>query len=456
MNIGFISTRFSGTDGVTLEASKWARVFTRNGYNCFWFAGELDRYASTSYLAPEAHFNDPTNQEISRAIFGQTQRPPQMSALIHAQRRTLKKHLYRFIQKYQIEMLVAENVLCLPMHVPLGMALSEFIAETQIPTIAHHHDFYWERERFVRNAVGDYLQMAFPPRLTNIAHTVINSTARDELARRCGLSSTIVPNVMDYQNPPVIDRQIARSFRDYVGMGPGEIMILQPTRVVQRKGIEHAINLVKALDRWGRKSKLVISHQAGDEGFDYAEWLGEYAHSQAVDLVFIETHLCDPWGADTCRYPQFSLWDVYPGADFVTYPSLYEGFGNGFLEAVYFKKPLLVNRYATFAKDIEPLGFNVVTMDGFLTSDTVAQVNRLLDSKPLQDQVTTHNYNVAWKYFSYEALQAQLNTAMAELFGNRFNRLTYGSETATAPPSPGQEQAENPLPHNVPLAKMLN
>ncbi|MGD9186637.1 MAG: glycosyltransferase family 4 protein [Desulfobacteraceae bacterium] len=456
MNIGFISTRFSGTDGVTLEASKWAQVFTRNGYNCFWFAGELERYPATSYLAPEAHFSDPTNQKINAAIFGQTQRAAQVSALIHTQRRILKKHLYRFVQKYHIEMLVAENVLCLPMHVSLGMALSEFMAETQIPTIAHHHDFYWERERYMHNAVGDYLQMAFPPRLTNIAHTVINSTAREELARRCGISSIIVPNVIDYQNPPVVDRQIARSFRDYVGIGPDEIMILQPTRVVQRKGIEHAINLVKALDRPDRKCKLVISHQAGDEGFDYADWLSDYAHSQAVDLIFVETHLCDPWGADTCRYPQFSLWDVYPGADFVTYPSLYEGFGNGFLEAVYFKRPLLVNRYATFIKDIEPLGFNVVTMDGFLTGEAVAQVNRLLDSKRLRDQVTTHNYNIAWQYFSYEALQTQLNTAMTELFGDRCNRMAVGSETSAASHTHEQEQVEKKLSSKVPWAKAYN
>lgn len=456
MNIGFVSTRFCGTDGVTLEAGKWAQVFTRNGYNCFWFAGELNRNPSTSYLAPEAHFNDPFNQKINQAIFGQTQRAAQVSASIHTQRRILKKHLYRFVQKYRIEMLVAENVLCLPMHVPLGMALSEFMAETQIPTIAHHHDFYWERERYLRNAVGDYLQMAFPPRLTNIAHTVINSTAREELARRCGISSIVVPNVLDYQNPPVVDRQIARSFRDHVGVGPDEILILQPTRVVQRKGIEHSINLVKALDRPDRKCKLVISHAAGDEGFDYAEWLDDYARSQAVDLFFVETHLYDPWGTDTCRYPQFSLWDVYPGADFVTYPSLYEGFGNGFLEAVYFKRPLLVNRYATFAKDIEPLGFNVVTMNGFLAGDAVAQVNRLLDSERLRDQVTTHNYNIAWKYFSYEALQAQLNAAMTELFGSRFNRLAVGPETPAAVHAQEQIQAEKKLPDQMPLAKVYN
>ena len=42
-NIGFISTRFAGTDGVSLESSKWAEVFEKSGHSCFWFAGELDR-----------------------------------------------------------------------------------------------------------------------------------------------------------------------------------------------------------------------------------------------------------------------------------------------------------------------------------------------------------------------------------------------------------------------------
>jgi hypothetical protein len=34
-NIGFISTRFSGTDGVTMEASKWSTVLNQKGHSCF-------------------------------------------------------------------------------------------------------------------------------------------------------------------------------------------------------------------------------------------------------------------------------------------------------------------------------------------------------------------------------------------------------------------------------------
>ncbi|MBW1899047.1 MAG: glycosyltransferase family 1 protein, partial [Deltaproteobacteria bacterium] len=42
-NIGFVSTRFAGVDGVTMEASKWAKVLEDSGHHSFWFAGELDR-----------------------------------------------------------------------------------------------------------------------------------------------------------------------------------------------------------------------------------------------------------------------------------------------------------------------------------------------------------------------------------------------------------------------------
>ena len=41
LRIGFISTRFSGTDGVSLETAKWARVLEEMGHTCFYFAGMM-------------------------------------------------------------------------------------------------------------------------------------------------------------------------------------------------------------------------------------------------------------------------------------------------------------------------------------------------------------------------------------------------------------------------------
>jgi glycosyltransferase involved in cell wall biosynthesis len=413
--IGFVSTRFAGTDGVTLEASKWARVLRTKGHQCFWFAGALDRESSRCFLVPEAHFRYEQNQWINTRILGKKVRKSAVTETIHALKSILKIQLRDFIESFQVDMLIAENVLTIPMHIPLGIALTELIAETQIPTIAHHHDFYWERTRYAVNAVEDYLRMAFPPKLPSIEHVVINSSAQEELALRTGIASIIIPNVIDYENPPTIDQVQSAKIRKNIGLGPDDVMILQPTRIVQRKGIEHAIALVEELE--DPRYKLVISHEAGDEGYDYAEWLEENARERGVDLRLVTTRIADPINGNDDDKNDYTLWDVYPHADFITYPSLYEGFGNAFLEAVYFKKPLLINRYAIFVKDIEPKGFDLVVMDGFLTKQNIADVKHILESPERRAQMIEHNYAVAAKYYSYALLRRWLGTLMINFFG---------------------------------------
>lgn len=414
-HIGFISTRFAGTDGVTLEASKWAKVLRSKGHQCFWFAGELDRDPERSYQVPEAHFRYDQNRWIHERVFGVTMRKASVTETIHALKAILKVHLREFIELYTIEMLIVENALTIPMHIPLGLALTELIAETQIPTIAHHHDFYWERTRYALNAVGDCLRTAFPPHLPNIEHVVINSSAQEELALRTGIASTIIPNVIDFENPPVIDEQQSQKLRDSLGLDMDDIIILQPTRIIQRKGIEHAIALVEELKN--PRCKLVVSHEAGDEGYEYMDWLTENARDRGVDLRLMKTRIADPINGNNNYGEHSTLWDVYPHADFITYPSLYEGFGNAFLESVYFKKPLLINRYSIFVKDIEPKGFDLVVMDGFITKKTVASVKHLLESKSRLIEMVEQNYTIASKHYSYSILRRWLGTLMINFFG---------------------------------------
>jgi len=415
INIGFVSTRFSGTDGVTLEASKWAQVLEKAGHGYFWFAGLLDRSPERSFLVPEAFFQHEQNHWIYQQVFGKKRREPAVTDAIDQLKATLKKRLREFIAKFNIDLLIAENILTIPMHIPLGLALTEIIAETQIPTIAHHHDFYWERTRFSVNAVGDYLRMAFPPNLPNIEHVVINSAAQEELALRTGISSTIIPNVLDFENPPQIDVENTEKFWQSIGLKPDDVMILQPTRIVQRKGIEHAIQLVEELNDF--RYKLVISHEAGDEGFDYAQWLKETAKERGVDLRLVGIHMADPMNPQINNHDQLSLWDVYPHADFITYPSLYEGFGNAFLEAIYFKKPLLINRYAIFIKDIEPKGFDLIAMDGYLTRNNVHKVKQVLESPEIREKMVNTNYEIAKQYYSFNVLRRWLTNLITNFFG---------------------------------------
>jgi len=432
-NIGFISTRFSGTDGVTLEASKWAAVFEKSGFNCFWFAGELDRENKICSLVPEAHFQHSLNRSINEQIFGRRGRSPATTRLIHGARRQLKPRIHEFINQFQIDIIIAENILTIPMHVPLGLALCEVIAESQIPTIAHHHDFYWERERFSVNAVCDYLRMAFPPKLPNIMHVVINSAAQEQLALRTGISSMVIPNVLDFEHRPLKNAEKTEQFRQSIGLEPDDRMILQPTRIVQRKGIEHAIELVRKLD--DPHCKLVVSHEAGDEGYDYAEWLKEHAGEHNVDLRLVRTRIDDPIHHKTRPPKGYTLWDIYPHADFITYPSLYEGFGNAFLEAIYFKKPVLINRYATFIRDIEPLGFDLAVMDGYLSKKTVQMVRELINSARRRRQMVTTNYKIALKHYSYAVLRGRINAIMGSFFGDSTRFLEDARGDHPLPPA---------------------
>ena len=415
INAGFVSTRFSGTDGVTMESSKWAQVLKQCGHRTYWFAGLLDRNPERSLLVPEAFFHHDANQWIDQRVFGRKARSADVTDAIHEMKNLLKQRLREFIGKFGIDLLIAQNILTIPMHLPLGIALTELIAETQIPTIAHHHDFYWERSRFTVNAVGDYLRMAFPPSLPNIEHVVINSAAQEQLAFRTGISSSIVPNVLDFSNPPATDLLEAKNFRQSIGLTADDILILQPTRIIQRKGIEHSIELVESLA--DSRYKLVISHEAGDEGIDYKDWLIEHARSRGVDLRMINLRITDPLNPEVNNQDLCTLWDVYPHADLVTYPSLYEGFGNAFLESVYFKKPILINRYATFIQDIEPRGFDLLAMDGYLTRRTVQNVRAVLESPERREQMVNHNYQVAARHFSYEVLRRQLSALLTKFFG---------------------------------------
>ena len=415
LNIGFVSTRISGTDGVSLEIEKWEQILKEFGHNIYWFAGELDRAPERSFLVSEAYFNTPENLELNKTVFGTEKRSRDTTNLINVQKEFLKDRLYEFIEKFSLDILIPENCLAIPMHIPLGVALTEVIVETKIPVIAHHHDFYWERPRFLINSVGDYISSSFPPDLPSIKHVVINSMIQKDLAAKRGISSTVIYNVIDFSRKGKVFDDFNSDFRKNLGFADDDILILQPTRVVSRKGIEQALYLIKSLDM--PRAKLIISHSAGDEGLDYFNWINESARQQNIPVYFIYNHLHDKRKYDEKGSKLYCLWDVYPHVDLVTYPSLYEGFGNAFLEAVYFRKPLLVNRYSVYIVDIEPKGFDVVAIDGYLTQEKVLQVREVLLNRKLRTEMVERNYELGKKYFSMSLLRERLKVILNSIYG---------------------------------------
>jgi hypothetical protein len=315
---------------------------------------------------------------------------------------------------FRLEALIIENALTIPINLPLGLALTEFIAETGYPVIAHHHDFYWERQRFMNNSVQDYLAAAFPPNLPSIRHVVLNSLQAKQLASRIGVAALVIPNVMDFDSPPPALDEYARSARADLGLAPGQYLILQPTRIIQRKGIEHAIELTRRL---GLPARLVISHAAGDEGTDYEKRVRAFAALLNVTVNFESAIVGDARGLTPEGRKIYTLADVYPQADLVTYPSSIEGFGNAFLEAIYYKRPLVVNNYSIYEADIKPKGFKVIEFDGYISEATLEHARNLLTHPQEAAQTAVLNYDLARRYFSYTILERRLRLLLSDCFG---------------------------------------
>ena len=413
--IGFVSTRFAGTDGVSLESAKWGKVLWDYQHISFWYSGRSDRSPDISYCVPEAFFGHPEVQWINEQIWGRRYRTRKVTERIQRLTQYLKSTFYRFVEQFRIDILIIENALCIPMHIPLGVALTEFLAETELPVIAHHHDFYWERERFLRNAAGDYIRMAFPPALARIQHVVINTVAREQLSFRTGLAARVIPNVMDFDRPIGQIDAYARDFRQAIGLTDDDWLVLQPTRVVARKGIEHAVELVRRLD--DPRAKLVISHAAGDEGYHYLNWVREYAELLGVKVIFAQGIIGEHRQVLSDGSKQYTVADAYLQADLVTYPSTYEGFGNAFLEAILYKRPIMTNRYSIYRTDIEPKGFDVVAMDGFVTDDVVEKTQRLLRDEPYRREMVERNFELGSRFFSYRVLEDQLHAILTGFHG---------------------------------------
>jgi hypothetical protein len=425
LHIGFISTRFKGLDGVSLEADKWARILEDFHHVCYWFAGELDKDPEVSRRVPEAHFKHPPLAELNNALFGVQERSRATTDALYRLKEFLKDRLYAFVEEFGIDLIVAENVLSIPMHIPLGMALSELIAETGIPAIGHHHDLYWERPRFLLNSIQDILHMAFPPDLPSIRHVVINSVAQTDLAAKRGIASRLIYNVLDFNRPQEPLDEFNANFRQEMGFSADDLLVLQPTRVVSRKGIEQALYLIERLEL--PRVKLLISHSPGDEGPEYFDWIRDLAGQRKLPVHFIFNRLQETRRLTSGGKKLFSLWDVYPHMDLITYPSLYEGFGNAFLEAIYYRKPLLVNRYSVYITDIEPKGFDVVAIDGYLTRQAVAQVREVLTDLDRRREMVEKNFELGKKYFSFAGLKRNLSGLLSSFFGTS-PRLHLGND----------------------------
>lgn len=161
----------------------------------------------------------------------------------------------------------------------------------------------------------------------------------------------------------------------------------------------------------------MISHSSGDEGHAYADYLREYASIMGVRTLFAASVINHQRDQTPDGRKIFSLADAYQQADLVTYPSTVEGFGNAFLETIYYRRPIVMSTYEIFQTDIRPKGFKVIGFDEFIEADTVRQARAVLGNPALAAEMTSHNYELGRRYYSYRTLEHRLSVLMSECMG---------------------------------------
>ncbi len=419
MNIGIIIGRIGDVDGVALETEKWIHVLERLGHKVFILSGRfrghpIDPERETqlnilSFFSPECEW------EQNRAFFFPPDDPDELLATLDNNAHRVATEIFVWALQNSLDVLVSENASALPSHLSMGLGIKMAVESMDIPVVSHDHDYAWERGTRYESPfleVQKLVDDAFPLRAApQVRHAVINSAAKLELEQRFDIEAEVVPNVMDFDKPFGVPDEYNGDLLEQIGFDHQDIAIFQVTRVVERKGIEVAIDLIDQLD--DPRIKLVITGSAADDdrkGY-YRRLVERVEELRLVDRVHFAYHrMLSDRGRMTDGRKIYSLSDAYASAVACTYFSTYEGFGNGFLEAVLARRPVFVNNYKpVFWPDIGSKGFECVMLeDNQLTDGAVAKIDEILRKPELRQELGEHNFELGREHFSYDLLETKL------------------------------------------------
>ncbi|UCC62542.1 MAG: glycosyltransferase family 4 protein [Anaerolineae bacterium] len=443
--IGIFHYKVGGTDGVSLEIEKWKQVLEEMGHTVHLCAGDLGAVKGT--LIEEMYHHRDDAERLNFNTFCQLRDYKDEAAYkaeMEGLARVIERKLRRFVTEKGVDFLLPQNVWSFAASPPVAIALARVMRDLQLPTLAHHHDFYWERVGGVALTCGTAVEVAdkaLPPRNPLIQHVVINSLAQQELLERKGLEASVVPNVFDFDAPPWQLDSYNQDFRSRIGLRKNDVLVLQATRIVQRKGIEQAVDFVKALGSRERRARLKQSGLYDGRPFDdegrivlvlagysedpterYLNLLRQKIERAGIDALFVGDLVAGQRGRRGGE-KIYSLWDTYVLADFVTYPSLWEGWGNQFLEALRARLPLMLFEYPVYRADIRDKGFRVVSLGDEIqghddlglvqvedsTIEAAAdQAVALLTDAQLRRETVEHNFELGRQYYSLAALRSHL------------------------------------------------
>ena len=444
LTIALCHFRVGETDGVSLEMDKWKLVLEKLGHTVIYIAGSKGVLKNVEIIE-ELHYNDATNNKVvenAYVKFHSYKNKAEFKQEIESEAKSIETKLIEIINNKKIDLLMVNNMFSLGWNLSAGLGFSNAIKNSDVKCLCHHHDFHWEREKYSHptcSFVQDYLNTIFPPVHPRIKHVVINNIAKNELFKRRGIESTVVPNVFEFDNNWVVD-DYNEDFRASFGIKNNDLIILQATRIVARKGIELALDFVAELD--ANKQKLVGKKLYNNQVFEadssivflmvglneddpYFEKIMAYAKSKNINIKWVNEFVDHERHQNNSK-KIYSLWDCYANCDIVTYTSLLEGWGNQFIEALVAKKIVISYQYPVFVLDILHLKFNTVDLgdahtlkkDGLaaVSSEIIAKASNqtidLITNETKYLKAVNQNYAIGKQNLSLDALEVLLKSIL--------------------------------------------
>jgi glycosyltransferase involved in cell wall biosynthesis len=426
MNIGIIHYRVGRTDGVSLEIEKRRKLLTSMGHSVKLISGPVSNDADI--IIPELEFDTEKVIQIKENAFLNFNRRDMTANELMYNINSLSAKIFeafmRFTEKYHFDALLLHNIFSHGRHIAAAKAFADIAQKLQIPILATHHDFYWERKEYQLTSypeIDEYLAYYVPFNGKYIKHICINSIAAKELFSKCGIKPDILPDTFDFSSSPWLKDTFNADLSEQADFTENDLIVLQATRIVQRKGIELAIHLVRQLqekralliDRklyngkiFRNSSRIILLLPGYTEkaSVEYEKALRRLATELKIEVRFISP-LIGLQRVPRCK-KIYSLWDTYAFADLITFPSLSEGWGNQFIEAVFAKRPVAVFEYPVFKADIRPENYHYISL-----GDQTAGTDSAGLQKPLPEVI---------EQASVDTLEALLSPDTNQLLAENF------------------------------------
>lgn len=390
MKIVIIHFRLGKSDGVSLEIDKRVKVLEELGHEVHFIGGECSeefkkKNAKRLSIVPELHLVKERTVFLQATAVKAKQMNLPETVLIHwfaEQEYKIYKKLDEIFSKYNFDGITVHNLLSNPIILPATNALVRILDKYEIPTLAIHHDFYFERGGFL-DAPYRYVTeriKQLPPKRFYLTHNVISSIAQKGLSTVRGISADIIGDVWDYKSKPQKKDKYNSDLRERFRIKEHDVFVLQSTRITQNKCIENAILFCHELEkklkkqapldvfgrRFNKDSKVILFLSNGTDGSipgakGYLVRLLKLADKLNVTVIN-GTNLVERYRRHIGSKKIYSFWDVYPHADLMTYPSCQEGFGNQLLEAFFYRKLPVIFEYPVFKTDIKPDGYGYISL----------------------------------------------------------------------------------------------